>query len=329
MDYRSIPLRAIPSPEDKRDYTIARLVATVNVFPDEFEIPYNHEIKNQGTVGSCVAHSLAYCREIIEEKQLNQYNKFSVGFVYANRSASDIQTSGMIPREALQHLLNEGICDYDKFPYNEEYPGILTKFNPIKTDLLVNAAPHRISAYARLYSDDDIRNALMQLGPATACIKIAPSFYRITKQNPVMPYYEQNEPLLGYHEITLVGWANRFGKPCYKALNSWDTEWGEDGYFYIPFDLSMVETWSITDNIVPHPDPLNPKYWRVQVGAYKVKENALKRQAELTAKGFKTYLVQVNGLYKVQCGAFVNRDNANRLAQQLKDAGFSVYTVQY
>lgn len=262
MDYTQIPLSAKPSPQDERDYPLAKLTATPQSFPDEFIIPYSHEIKNQGNVGSCVAHSLTYCREMVEEKQSGAYTQFSVGFVYANRLDSDTQTSGMFPREALQHLTNEGICSYNLFPVNEEYPGIKSLFDPKKETLLQDALPHKITAYARLYSDDDIRSALMQLGPVSACIKIAPSFYQISRSNPVMPYYTSTEALLGYHEITLVGFTIRNGKPCYKALNSWGKEWGEDGYFYIPFDLSMVEAWSITDQIIPEGEKMSTPYDR-------------------------------------------------------------------
>ena len=72
-------LGAIPSPEDSRDYNIARLVATVNVFPDNFMLSYTHNMLNQADVGSCVPHSFdGYCRSMTEEKQSGKYQLFSV-----------------------------------------------------------------------------------------------------------------------------------------------------------------------------------------------------------------------------------------------------------
>lgn len=75
---------------------------------------------------------------------------------------------------------------------------------------------------------------------------------------------------------------------------------------------------------------LAPKhYWRVQTGAFKVKENADKLVAQLKAKGYDTYVVQVGGYYKVQLGAFSKRENADKLAVKLKLDGFDTYIIYY
>lgn len=71
--------------------------------------------------------------------------------------------------------------------------------------------------------------------------------------------------------------------------------------------------------------PAPATLWRVQVGAYKVQQNALKVKAELEKKGYKTYFVKVGDLYKVQCGAFSKKANAEALAAKLKADGFSTY----
>lgn len=65
--------------------------------------------------------------------------------------------------------------------------------------------------------------------------------------------------------------------------------------------------------------------YRVQTGAFAVKSNADKLAAELKAKGFDTYIVQVSGLYKVQVGAYSVRANADNMATKLKAAGYSTF----
>lgn len=108
MDYSKFPLGAKPSPPDERDFPITKLTPIKYTFPEEFILPYNHEIKNQGQINSCVAHSLAYCREIVEEQQSGTFKKVSAGFIYGNRADSDYQGEGWHPREALSHLLEDG-----------------------------------------------------------------------------------------------------------------------------------------------------------------------------------------------------------------------------
>ena len=65
--------------------------------------------------------------------------------------------------------------------------------------------------------------------------------------------------------------------------------------------------------------------YRVQTGAFKVKENATKLEKELKAKGFDTYLVEAGGLFKVQVGAYSVKANADNMAKKLKKAGYQTY----
>lgn len=78
------------------------------------------------------------------------------------------------------------------------------------------------------------------------------------------------------------------------------------------------------------PEPVIPKkLYHVQVGAYKVKKNADNMAAKLQKDGYKTYIVQIDGLYKVQTGAFSVKKNADNLAKELKDKGYATYITQY
>lgn len=73
--------------------------------------------------------------------------------------------------------------------------------------------------------------------------------------------------------------------------------------------------------------PLESQLYRVQVGAYKVKENAVRQYQKLKSEGREAIVILINGLYKVQVGAFSNQANANRLAATLKSKGYSVYVT--
>ena len=68
--------------------------------------------------------------------------------------------------------------------------------------------------------------------------------------------------------------------------------------------------------------------YRVQIGAFSVKENAESWAKLAEKKGFQTVIKaeQVNGktLYRVQCGAFSKKENAEKFAEDLKKAGFDV-----
>jgi N-acetylmuramoyl-L-alanine amidase len=74
--------------------------------------------------------------------------------------------------------------------------------------------------------------------------------------------------------------------------------------------------------------PANP-YWRVQVGAFAVRENADRFMAKVQADGFPAFLVyyEERKLWRVQVGAFGVRDNADRYLKQIQDAGHEAFIV--
>lgn len=67
--------------------------------------------------------------------------------------------------------------------------------------------------------------------------------------------------------------------------------------------------------------------YKVQVGAYKKKENAVKMSTALKNKKFEAFIIQVNGLYKVQVGAYGVKANAESMKAKLKKAGFAAIIV--
>jgi len=52
----------------------------------------------------------------------------------------------------------------------------------------------------------------------------------------IMPYPNtKREKLLGGHAVLLVGYNKT--KKVFIVRNSWGTNWGDNGYFYMPFDV--------------------------------------------------------------------------------------------
>lgn len=83
----------------------------------------------------------------------------------------------------------------------------------------------------------------------------------------------------------------------------------------------VTENLSGTTGTTPTPKTL----YRVQVGAYSVKNNADTQLKKVKAAGFDTYMVKVGGLYKIQVGAYSKKTNANAMLKKLKEKGFDAF----
>lgn len=243
-------LGAIPSPDDPRDYKVSNIISMAANLPEEFLIDYPGEIKNQGSIGSCVAHSLAYTREITEAKQSGEFKAFSVGFIYGNRVGTIgelIGGEGMAPRDALKNLQVYGDVLFDEFPINDTYPVVSKSIEEDKDVLYEESKPFKITSYCRIYTVDEVKNALIQLGAVTICCPIYPSFYTVNRDNALVPFPETDvEKLIGYHQMTIIGWRK---DNKWVVLNSWGKEWGDNGKCYLPFNYPVEEYWSITDAV--------------------------------------------------------------------------------
>lgn len=67
------------------------------------------------------------------------------------------------------------------------------------------------------------------------------------------------------------------------------------------------------------------KLYRVQVGAFRVKENAERLLSSLTSEGFPAFIIYNDPLYKVQVGAYKKLDNAVKTEQRLRRFRYNTF----
>lgn len=224
---------ALISPYDIRDYKINKVAKSVS-FPEEYELPYTPEVKDQKSVNSCVAHVCASIAEYYENQQCEVIEELSPGYIYGVRY--DYKGEGMYLRDALKTLCDKGICKHSDFPYNKEVPEIIDLVN--EANLTEDKLSHyRITKYFRCKTADDIKNAIMTFGP----VMVSVPWYSDNKvQNDILI---QGRVQSGNHALYLYGW-NTDG---FLSMNSWGKGWAEDGKCILPFNYPLNEAWGITD----------------------------------------------------------------------------------
>lgn len=66
-------------------------------------------------------------------------------------------------------------------------------------------------------------------------------------------------------------------------------------------------------------------YYRVQTGAFRNRENAIRQQEKLAREGYPVFLLEQDGYYLVQVGAFRKLENAVRMEAALRENGYQTY----
>ena len=117
--------------------------------------------------------------------------------------------------------------------------------------------------------------------------------------------------------------------------NGWLRIKYKDGYGYV--NSKYID--GIKDVVVEEPKAEKPKeeittYYRVAIGSYEVRDNAVDEQEKAISKGYKdTFLVAdtVNGeqLFRVVVDSFKSKDDADKLVAELKKKGFDPFISIY
>lgn len=234
----------LESPMDLRDYRVAKVVKTKIELPQEFELEPT-AIKDQGSVGSCVAHAISSMLE-------KDGKSYSTGWIYGYRPDEYYQGQGMYPREALKTIKNLGAVKYKNFPYNIEMQQAKAMVDNRLETLKEYAQEKQILSYARLYSAQEIKEFLYQ---TKLPIPFAITTYNYLEldEHDIILLPDRDAVATGSHMMLIIGW-NELG---FIIQNSWGTDWGDNGLALLPYDYYINEAWGVTveeEPIIVKPD---------------------------------------------------------------------------
>ena len=240
---------ALPPKKDIQAYKAVGLKAASALdLPEEFELTMPG-VKNQGQVGSCVAHAVSTTVEYFNRVQEGTNTVFSTGFIYGNRQNTTHKGSGMYVDKALHNLRNIGDVANTLFPYNIEVPEAITKYEERAEELKPKAYPNRITEYFQINNDEQRKVNLMNNGPIVFSIPWY-SDYMLDKDN-VMRH--ESDEIRGYHAMVIYGW----NKDGWKIQNSWGKGFGNGGRAILPFDTKFSTCYGIRDDVSGEDDNLD------------------------------------------------------------------------
>ena len=185
-------------------------------------------IYDQGTLGSCTANAL--CGLIgYDNKGFNG----SRLFLYYNERVIEnniLEDNGALLSDGIKSLQTNGICPENIWPYN------INNFT-IKPSVLcyTEALKHKAINVNHILNDmTSMKNSLINNNPFVVGIAVYESFETIrVSRTGIVPMPLSTEKLLGGHAVVCVGYDDT--KQVWIMRNSWGVNWGDKGYFYLPY----------------------------------------------------------------------------------------------
>jgi GNAT superfamily N-acetyltransferase len=155
-------------------------------------------------------------------------------------SYSGDTATGIWPVSAARILKGWGIPTEAEWPYIAS-PADWPPLEPVGIDGL--AKIRRTLEYQRVRDCDDCRRSIDFLRPVPAAFDITKQWFDAEAGKIEMPAVD--DPIIGGHQVCIDGYSPR--KQAFHFTNSWGSEWGEQGYGWMPyeyFDRFLIDAWT-------------------------------------------------------------------------------------
>lgn len=196
-------------------------------------------IEDQSRLGSCVGNAIAGAYELLLNRDFpKEFCDLSRLFVYYNArliEGTPTEDSGVYLRDGIKAVRQNGICQESIWPYD------IKNFATRPSAAAYNDALYRnIKNYHRLISTDQVLDALNDNRPVVLAIDVFDTFEYLNSINSTISMPKQSETDPGGHAVCLVGY--NLPRQMVLARNSFGLEWGDAGYFWIPFEYLEAHT---------------------------------------------------------------------------------------
>jgi C1A family cysteine protease len=206
-------------------------------------------VEDQEQLGSCTGNAVTNAYELMVKKIYPTYFvELSKLFVYYNARVLEgtiDEDSGASIKNAVKGVYNFGVCKEELWPYN------IDKFDDKPSpESYKDATNRKLLKYMKVLSIDNLVNAINYNYPVVIGMTIFENFIYLNKDNYVLNDDETITYPIGGHAVTVIGY--NLEDKLFLVKNSFGTEWGLNGYFYMSFDYVknyVFEMWcfDITD----------------------------------------------------------------------------------
>jgi len=202
---------------------------------------YCSPIDDQGNLGSCTGNAIAGAIDLLDRKTHNLQTRVSRLFIYYYERVieNDVNyDNGAYISDGIRATSTYGAPQETLWPYNIN----LFRTRP-SSAAIADAVKRKVTSSQAAANFTAVQSALASGYPVIVGFDVYSSFEGAWGNIPhgqtgsgVMPYPNtRTEQLLGGHAVCIVGYNN--ANSTFIVRNSWGTSWGDNGYFYMPYQV--------------------------------------------------------------------------------------------
>lgn len=225
----------LPDVPDQRDHLYASPRKVLAALPTKVDLrPQCPPVLDQGDIGSCTANAIS---------NAHRFDNIKIGgskdfvpsrlFIYYNERAMERtinSDSGAMIRDGIKSIAKQGVCSETTWAY--DIPKFTKKPNAAAYKEALN---HQAISYQRVTQTlTQLKGCLAEGYPFVFGFTVYESFesVAVAKTGKVsMP--KSAEKSLGGHAVLAVGYDDTTQN--FIVMNSWSTDWGDNGFFYMPY----------------------------------------------------------------------------------------------
>jgi C1A family cysteine protease len=190
-------------------------------------------VYNQGQLGSCTANAIAAAVDFENHHQNGNFLTPSRLWIYFQERVIEntvSQDSGAQIRDGMKAVAQLGVCPetdwlYDISTFATEPPQ-QDYTDALKDTILTYQAPPQ-----QLFA---LKSVLAGGRPVVFGFTVYESFEsQEVASSGVLPMPDPKENVVGGHAVMLVGYDD--AEDRFRVRNSWGTDWGQNGYFQMPY----------------------------------------------------------------------------------------------
>jgi C1A family cysteine protease len=202
---------------------------------------------DQGQLGSCTANALSAFKMflLLNGDPADPTVLSRLWLYYEERLAEGTVSddSGAYLRDGMKVLQKLGCAPETDWAYD------IAKYADTPPEQCsIDALKYKISAYHRVLNVRAMKAALAEGQTVALGIDVYESFESDkVAETGMVPIPTLGEQLLGGHAVLAVGYEPIKSIPYVIARNSWGTDWGDNGYFYLPesyFQRYVSDMWT-------------------------------------------------------------------------------------